>query len=196
MEKYDHVGHLFKARDISNPDYEIYVDASGVGIGAYLLSNNDEKIRWLSDSWRQDMTKFSPVNDMQLAEFYALVTAVFTWKHKFVGKKVMCYSDNHGVVQVINHGYYKSKITRNPKSFAKLFMLLIDVCSKNDITFIAQHVPRLNNVAADLLSRCNVDEFKRMVPTAFKSPKKVKKLWFCTCNESKPDDSDNKTNKP
>lgn len=182
MVQYDPRNSEIHVRHLSDPDYEIFVDASAVGMGAYLISKDEERIRWISDRWIQSRIKFDPRSDSNLCEFYALVTALYTWKHKFVDKKVLCYCDNLFVINAINSGVYTPKVSRRSRSYESLFMLAMKVCHKYNITVVGVHVPRLKNIAADLLSRCDVDSFKKIVPTAYENPKKSKKLWFCSFN--------------
>ena len=168
--------------DDLHPDAEIYVDASQQGLGAYLLTSEDDTIRWISDRWT-NATYFDPTKYSTFAEFYALVTALYTLKHKFVGKKVLCYSDCLAVVNLVNNGLYvvkKNRMNRctDPRT-EKLFLTLLTTCEKNDISLFARHVKRVNNVPADLLSRSDVKSFQEKVPKAFHIPKKSKKLDFC-----------------
>ena len=174
--------------DDLHPDAEIYVDASKHGLGAYLLTSEDDTIRWISDRWT-NKTYFDPIKYTTIAEFYALVTAIYTWKHKFLGKKVLCYSDCLSAVHLVNNGLYVVRNNRTNRRIdprnEKLFKTLINTCEKYDITLFARHVNRVNNVPADLLSRSDVKSFQEIVPTAFHIPKKSKKLDFC-----KPKDDD------
>lgn len=177
----------YKLEDFQ-PDAEIYVDASRVGMGAYLLTSEDDTIRWISDLWT-DKLYFDPHSNSTVAEFYALVTALYTWKHKFKDKKVLCYSDSLNTVNYVNNGLYLIRDARGQRRsdarLEKLFKTLSHTCSKNNITLYARHVHRVHNTAADLLSRNCVKSFQEIVPTAFHLPKKTKKLEFC-----KPKDDD------
>ena len=169
-------GEPYQLEDL-HPDAEIYVDASRQGLGAYLLTSDDETIRWISEPWSETVY-FDPVKYSAFAEFYALVTAIYTWKHKFVGKKVLCYSDCQNAVHLVNNGLYVVKKKRDPCT-EKLFLTLMSTCEKNKISLFAKHVKRVNNIPADLLSRSEVKSFQEIVPKAFRIPKKTKKLDFC-----------------
>ncbi|XP_053377141.1 uncharacterized protein LOC123529866 isoform X2 [Mercenaria mercenaria] len=198
LERYDNhpLNINIVTRDLTNPDFELFVDASAHGMGAYLISRDDEKIRWLADPWIPSKIKFEPRSQSYIAEFYAFVTAVYTWKHKFVEKKVICYSDNMYAINLINHGIYTSRKSKRNESIHKLYMLLMEVCFKYNITVVGVHVPRMNNVAADLLSRCDVNSFKKIVPTAYDNPKKSKKLWFCLNKKDDENDKNKDDKKP
>ena len=169
-----------------NPDFEIYVDASKVGLGAYLLTNDEDTVRWISDVWSNNL-HFNPLYNSSVAEFYALVTAIFTWKYKFKNKKVLCYSDNIDAVSIVNNGLYLMKEkSLYHTTYKALYDVLTAACKTNNISLFARHVCRMDNVAADLLSRNNVEKFRKIVPTARDIPKKAKNLHFCKPKNIKP----------
>ena len=163
-------------------DAEIYSDASVSGMGAYFLSRDDDSVRWIAESWPENLY-FSPEDSSNLNEFYALVSAVLTWKHKLKNKKLLCYSDNLYTVKLVNDGLYTFKRVRQSNcpdaKIEKLFWALTNTCKHSDITLVAKHVNRRDNIAADLLSRNNVKLFQTIVPLAKPVKKKVKKLTFC-----------------
>ncbi|WAR24990.1 hypothetical protein MAR_010694, partial [Mya arenaria] len=43
-------------------NYELYVDASGMGMGGYLLANDTEQIHWISDSWSNEQHGYNLVD--------------------------------------------------------------------------------------------------------------------------------------
>lgn len=179
-------------REAFQPDFEIYVDASQVGFGAYLLTKEDSKVRWLADPWPShfNTTDILPVFESTFFEFYALVSACYTWKHKFVGKKLLCWSDNTYAVTLVNKGLYLIP-EKKVKKYQKLYKIIYDMCQKYDITLTALHVHRIDNVAADLLSRSRVEEFREIIPQANEKSKKTKKLLFChPLTENKPQNKD------
>ncbi|XP_052781510.1 uncharacterized protein LOC128218037 [Mya arenaria] len=182
LHRYDKAQEEFVIRNFLNPDYELYVDASGMGMGGYLLANDTEQIHWISDSWSNEQHGYNLVDaDSNVNEMYAVVTAIYTWKHKFEDKKVRCHSDNILAVNLVNHGIYAIKWKKENSRIAMLldlYLTLQEMCEKYRITLVGTHLPGKDNMAADLLSRCHVDKFKEMVPTARMSPKKSKKLWF------------------
>ena len=173
--------HEREILDDFKPDFIIYADASRVGLGAYLLTNEDDTIRWISDQWKENMF-FNPTLNSNASEFYAIVTACYTWKYKFRNKKVLCFSDSMNAVNLVNNGVLLNKVSKlgHQLRFIKLYTVLTETCRLNNITLLAKHVYRTDNVAADLLSRNRVSKFHEIVPTAKPVPKKSKKLDFCT----------------
>lgn len=95
-------------------DYELWVDASIKGFGAHLTckahsedgSGSTCSTRWFHEQWPDTMRRryidakcFSSVT-----EFYALVSAIFTWKKKLQSRSVLILTDSMHSVSAINRG--------------------------------------------------------------------------------------------
>ncbi|XP_076468881.1 uncharacterized protein LOC143299507 isoform X2 [Babylonia areolata] len=188
------------SREQFNPHYEIYSDASASGFGAYLLKKDDHHVHWLANKWSEhfpDCPRIIPRRKPQLqygeeaaagvggsgsvqlestfCELYSVVTACFTWKHKFVGKRVLVWTDNMAIVHMLNGGLHGEA---GQQRWGKLFDILASTSRKYSIELRASHVHRSQNTAADLLSRCHLSAFKAAVPEATPCQKKTKKLLF------------------
>ncbi|XP_041347587.1 uncharacterized protein LOC121367469 [Gigantopelta aegis] len=165
-----------------DPDYELFVDSSRVGFGAYLLAQGEDKVRWLSDFWPDHFNEETvmlpePKFYSSFYEYYALVAACYTWKHKFVNKKVLCWSDNMMAVGMVNmNPYLINSITMKPNG--KLYRIMVQMCLKYNIRLQALHLNREENTAADMLSRVHVEKFREVFPEADEKSKKIKKLLF------------------
>ena len=59
-----------------------------------------------------------------------------------------------------------------------LIQVLRMTCLKYNVNLRARHIYRLDNVAADKLSRHDIDSFIEMVPNAARKSKKSKKMLF------------------
>jgi hypothetical protein len=171
-----------------DPHYEIYSDASRCGFGAYLLKKDDQRVHWLANLWSEHFPRGpflylchvtehgnTVVLDSFFGEFYSVVSAFYTWKHCFVEKRVLVWTDNASVVKVINQGCQGQ---RNLKRVEKLHRIMAATCDKYHITVAARHVHRTHNTAADFLSRSDLAAFRAMLPQASPSMKKTKKLLF------------------
>ena len=171
-------------------DFQIFSDASAFGFGAYLVRKDDDCVHWLASAWSEHFPGCHRINprhtnreqagntillDSTFCELYSLVTAFFTWKHKFVGRRVLMWSDNLSAVQLVNLGVHREA---SRKRFGKLFHILMATCDNYSIELQACHIQRAENMAADLLSRLDLTAFKEAVPEAASSKKKTKKLWF------------------
>lgn len=155
-------------------DFEIFVDASSCGFGAYLVQ--DEKtVYWFTEQLPESAETDDKFNSA-FFEFYALVAAVYTWKHKFVNKKVICWTDNEYASQIVNSGHLLAP--KVPPLFEKLFSVLRVTSKKYGIVLSANHISRQYNRAADHLSRKNVEKFREIMPNAYFKAKKTKQLKF------------------
>lgn len=118
----------FHAEQTFNPDYEVWVDASKVGYGAYLVSNVDgtgssTQTRWLGEFWPNAIRDcyIVPKHFSSLTEFYALVSAIYTWKKKFEGRSVVVWSDSLHAVTLVNQGLTIDLNAPQGNMFLKLF---------------------------------------------------------------------------
>lgn len=162
------------------PDYALFVDASMIGYGALLTpTSTSHQARWIADTWPDEVTHISlrtEKNYVAFLEFYAAVTAVYTWKHKFFNKHILIWSDNEQVVHLVNSDCARKRAIED--SCGKILQVLRETCKKHNISVRAQHVSRLDNVAADILSKLDLEKFRAVVPDASMKPKKAKKLLF------------------
>ncbi|XP_046354307.2 uncharacterized protein LOC124133808 [Haliotis rufescens] len=165
-----------------DPHYQIYVDASLIGFGAYLLTKTDNRVRWMSESWTDHFNTALPWGDRKhfdssFYEFYALLTACYTWKHKFVDQRVLCWTDNLQAATLVN-----CRLTGLPLilhgQYGKLFQVMVNMCQTYNIRLKGSHVYRVDNVAADFLSKVQIEKFKKVFPEAEVKSKKTKKLHF------------------
>ena len=171
-------GYLIPSVEDFDPDCIIHVDASKQGFGAYLKMKDENGVRWLTEQWPDDIKSkyFMSSYSSTFGELYALVTACYTWKHKFVNKRVLCYTDCLFSATLINRGIYWSNCKFS--KYQKLCNILLTTTQKYEIDFLACHLSRNYNVLADMLSRFCVEQFKEEVPEAHEKSKKTKHLLF------------------
>lgn len=160
-------------------DYHIYFDASKIGFGAYLFSPDNSDVNWFHEHWpdfiNQEL-KENAFKDSTFMELYAMVAALYTWKHKFTDQSVLCYSDNLAVVSLVHNGL---SLIKKKFRYEKLFKILKGITHTYHILLGAKHIQRESNTAADFLSRSEVEEFRKIVPNTRENAKKSKKLLFC-----------------
>ncbi|KAK2188347.1 hypothetical protein NP493_135g03049 [Ridgeia piscesae] len=101
---------------------------------------------------------------------------VYTWKKKFEGCRVLCWCDNQQAVNFINDGLLVKP--NKARSLLKMFKVLRMTCLKYNIDLRAQHIYRLDNIAADRLSKHDIETFIEMFPNAAIKSKKSKKMLF------------------
>ena len=90
--------------------------------------------------------------------------SVALWGEQWRGKTVKCWCDNAAVVAVLRSG--RSKDAKVMHLMRSLFFLL----AHYNLQIIGQHIPGVENRAADALSRNDVTSFHRQVPAANPEP--------------------------
>lgn len=111
------------------------------------------------DNWKQ--------RNIAILEFFPIVLGVCLWHSELANKKVLFYSDNESVVQVINNQ------TSKDKGLLSLLRFLVLTCLKYNILFRARHIAGKENTQADRLSRLQIDTFRKLAPDAEESPTPV-----------------------
>ena len=116
-----------------SPHYEFFVDASQQGFGAYLIDHTSEGnglVRWLQEKWPAEILTEHVLRAPRpsFLEFYALVSAVFTWKKRFQGRHVVAWSDSASCVELITYGLRIEKTT-----YLKLYQVCWPGCFKLNI---------------------------------------------------------------
>ena len=93
-----------------------------------------------------------------------IVIAVHIWESLMAHKRVMFFSDNAAVVDVINNQ------TSKHRGIMILLRDLVLSCLRHNILFRARHIPGLINSRADYISRSQVAKFKVLSPEADQLP--------------------------
>lgn len=127
---------------------DLYTDASNVACGGYLGNE------WFAQSWPVGWTSFH----ITIKELFPIVIAVELWAQKLKNRCIRFHSDNLSVVHIIN------KQSSKDKTIMVLLRRLVVQCLKHNIWFQAEHVPGLDNLFADHLSRLKIKEFLQVFP--------------------------------
>jgi hypothetical protein len=141
---------------------QLCTDASGLGFGGTFGT------KWFSEKWTNEWKDYH----ISVKELFHIVIAVEIWGQVMANKKVCFFSDNMAVVQVIN------KQTGKDRNLMKLLRRFIVHCLKLNILFRAKHVPGIDNVLSDKLSRLQIAEFHRLVPQMDQFPVEVPPAMF------------------
>ena len=141
-------------------DMELYTDASStLGFGGFFQGS------WFYDKWPADLpVEYDHELSMAFRELYPIVIAAMLWGHLWSAKRIKFYCDNLGTVQIIRKG--RSKVN----NIMKLMRQLTWCSVKNNFCIYAEHVPGVENIIADSLSRFQIDRFKQLVPEADPAP--------------------------
>ena len=127
---------------------ELFTDACDSGYGARY---GDE---WFAGNWSQttlDLAWRKSRLSMPFLELLALVTAAATWGSRWTRKKITFRSDCKPVVDNI-----ASMSSRHPPTM-HLLRTLSSIAIEHNFDFRCHHIPGVENVAADLLSRLGVN---------------------------------------
>jgi len=141
-----------------SPHINMYTDASGsIGFAGIYGS------RWFYGKWQ------TPQHDTNIAvlELYPITLAVIMYGPAMANHAITFMTDNEAVVAVIN------KVTTKHKQLMSLVRSLVSACLRYNILFRARHVPGIENVLADCLSRFQVDRFKQLAPWARPQPDQI-----------------------
>ncbi|XP_071948797.1 uncharacterized protein [Antedon mediterranea] len=99
--------------------------------------------RWFYIDWGSDFVGFS----IAVLELFPIVIALEIWGHELANRRILFRCDNSAVVAVIN------KKSAKDKTLMRLIRRLVLICLQYNIQFRAMHIPGVDNVLADLLSR-------------------------------------------
>ena len=135
------------------PDAEFFTDASGSWGCAALWEGHWFQLPWTS-------TPSFASASIAPKELLPVVLAAGTWGYNWVGKTILCHSDNEAVVSVINTGS-----CREPH-LAHMMRCLFFIEAKLNFTIIAEHIPGKRNTDADALSRDGMLAFLSSHPQA------------------------------
>ena len=94
----------------------------------------------------------------------AILFVLVVWGRQWVGRRVECQCDNMAVVVVINSGRSRDKVIMH------LLRCMFFVVAQLDIQIHATHLPGVENIAADSLSRNRISDFLQVVPGADRLP--------------------------
>ena len=140
----------------------LYTDASGLGFGGIFGT------KWFSDIWEQSWECYH----ISVKELFPIVVAVQLWGHHMKNKKVCFFSDNMAVVHIIN-----KQTSKDPLLMTLLRRLIVE-CMRCNILFQAKHVPGIENILSDRLSRLQISEFKKIAPQMDRNPTVVPEWMF------------------
>ena len=139
---------------ITSASISLFTDASRVGFGAVYGDS------WISEKWPETFLNFH----INVLELFAIVAAVRTWGHEWQDQQIMFYTDNMSITHVWFTGTSVDSI------IMKLVRYMFLFAARLNINILMQHVPGVNNNAADALSRSQIGRFHQLRPTAKSQP--------------------------
>jgi hypothetical protein len=128
----------------------IHTDACCSGYGAVFESH------WFAGQWtpeEEQLASRDQRDSMPFKELYALALAASTWGRHWKGRKILFHCDSLTIVQAWRRGD-----SRKPH-ISGLIRTLLFIAASHDFNLNVMHIAGVDNVAADLLSRGQVQDF-------------------------------------
>ena len=129
---------------------QIYTDACVQGYGALFGTH------WFSSTWtvvEEQQAARDKRDSMPWKELYALTIAAATWGSQWKGKKILFHTDCQPNVDAWRRG------DSTQPQIAQLMRTLLFIAATHDFNLNLTHIPGVDNVCADLLSRGQVHRF-------------------------------------
>ena len=145
-------------------DIKLYTDASGRhGFGA--VYGNE----WIQSTW---LTEATAEQDINFQELFAIMAATLTWGQRWVGRRIVFVTDNEPITRIWASG--TSPVPSLMKLVRKIFMF----AALNDFCVSLKHINGHANMAADALSRFQMERFRRLMPNADQQPTVIpEQVW-------------------
>ena len=158
MAKYNGITMLSRQLWISSDKLHLHSDTSGsIGFAAILGKY------WLQGLWPPEWKNLN----ITFLELYPIVAAVVTWSPFLKNKWIVFNCDNSAIVCAIN-----AQSSREP-AVMMLIRKLVIFCVWYNIKFRASHVPGVQNILADKLSRSQVQEVLKLAPWMQNTPTEI-----------------------
>ena len=136
-------------------EIHLYTDASGsCGCGAWW------GVEWMQLQWPAGTEEWS----IAYKELLPIVLACMVWGHRWTKHRIVVHCDNEAVVEVVAAGYSKEM------NLMHLLRCLFLVTAVHELSLRSVHIPGIQNVAADAISRNNMLVFNTQVPGATPAP--------------------------
>ena len=140
----------------------LFSDASGFAFSAVFR-----------DAWLQGIFPDTQHDDhISVKELLPIVLAVRVWSHLLRDSRILFFTDNTAVVEVIN------KQTSKHPPLMLLVRQLVVTCLQFNIAFRATHIPGKHNQLADMISRLQMDSARGLRPSLDAEPTTFPTHWL------------------
>ena len=141
------------------PTLHLYTDAAGaIGYGAYFQG------AWLSELCLPHQRLGADGISIAWQELFAIVAAVWSWGQKLQRRRVTMHTDNMAITQA-----WARTSSRNTR-IMQLIRILYLLAARGSFMLELAHIPGVNNVIADSLSRKQMARFREAAPDAADLP--------------------------
>ena len=143
---------------LNNSYLNLYTDAaSTLGFGAVFQN------KWLGGAWAPQCLRLN----ITLLELYPIFLALELWGDHFQNKCIQLNTDNMAVTFILNN------FTSKDKHIMVLVRLLVLNCIKNNILIRSKHLPGVENIIPDMISRLQVQKARQLAPYLDDCPEKI-----------------------
>lgn len=140
---------------VGNKDLQLFTDAAGAyGYGAVFGS------AWSVAPWPEHWHSLGFIKNLTLLELFPIVVALELWAPCMKDRRICFWSDNESVVMAVN------RLSSSSLLVLALLRRLVLLYLKFNIFFRARHIPGVDNIIADALSRLQWQVFRNLHPTA------------------------------
>lgn len=160
------VGLLYEKEWIDSDRIELFTDACQTGFGGSWGR------RFIYGPWDRTVLEEAgraQTLSMPFLELYAVVLAAAAWGRAWAGRKIMFRTDCMPALHAIN-----SRTSRSPP-MAALMRELTMIAARSGFEFRARHIAGKLNVAADALSRDDMQAFQEAVRRRSDGPEGIKR---------------------
>ena len=141
LEQYNGITFFRQIGFTASNEINMCSDASKIGFGATYGS------KWIQARWPEAWTKLH----IAILELYPIYVIVAMFSHLIRNSNILFYCDNSAVVSIIN----KQSSTDN--TIMSIMRPLVLILMKDNIYLRAKHLPGIDNILADKISRFQVD---------------------------------------
>ena len=127
---------------IKSTHINMFSDASKLGFGATYGT------QWIQGQWPKGWTKFQ----ITVLEFFPVFVLVSMFAHLVKNANILYYCDNIAVVEIIN------KQTSRNKKVMEFLRPLILIMMRFNINLKSKHIPGVENILCDKISRFQVSD--------------------------------------
>lgn len=152
---------LYELQWTSSASLQLATDACNTGYGARYGNE------WFNGQWTDaelTLATRDSRTSMPYLELTALLYAAATWGHTWARKQITFLCDCNPIVQALT-----SHKSSNPH-IQQMERTLIHLAATHNFHYRVQHVPGVDNVLADALSRFDMQTFRHSLPSANHSP--------------------------
>ena len=146
IEQYNCKSFFLADKWESSEVLKLFTDASNVGYGGVFQKS------WFYGRWPRSFEKYH----ITVKELFPIVIALESWGHLIANKCIEFYTDNEAVSVIIN-----SQTSRD-ETLMNLLRRLVLCTLKHNIMFRSKFLPGRLNVLPDMLSRLQIDEFRKI----------------------------------